>query len=211
MLDSSISKFHELVPVVESKDPHRLHAAHLQNSTRNTLLWGQTDFSTILTRLTGTESLFRGVRVQVIYPFFITCDSYLDKSIIHWITDKLTTDIHSTLSLLTCQFMRYRSTASVWFSMCLNLRCKVSFDAPCSSDSLRVFFADFLPKLCIYSQYLIIQVFQNVENFLVFFSSGVETLEPSLCHTLTNDTFFFHFTYSSNHGSSFKILFPVVL
>ena len=42
--------------------------------------------------LTGTESLFRGVRVAVMDPFFITCDNEM--------TDKLKTDIHSTISLL---------------------------------------------------------------------------------------------------------------
>ena len=71
--------------------------------------------------LTGTESLFRGVRGAVIYPLFIRCDNSPDKSIIHVITDKLTRDIHSMFSLLTCQFMKYRSTASVWFPKCLNL------------------------------------------------------------------------------------------
>ena len=64
-------------------------------------------------RVTGTESLFRGVRVAVIDPFFITCGNFPDKSIIHEFTDKLTTDIHSTLNLLRCQFMRYKSIASV--------------------------------------------------------------------------------------------------
>ena len=52
-LGISISKFHELVPVVENKHPHRLHArleqtpseSHLQNSTKHTtILWGQTNF-----------------------------------------------------------------------------------------------------------------------------------------------------------------------
>ena len=87
----------------------------LQNSTRYTLLWGRTDFlNDDFGTLTKTDSLIRG-------PFFITCDNSPDKSIIHGIIDKLTTVIHSTLSLLRCQFMRYRPTASLWFSKCLNL------------------------------------------------------------------------------------------
>ena len=65
--------------------------------------------------------LFRGVRVTVIDPFFITCNNSPDKYIIHRITDKLTTDIHSMWNLLRCQFMRYRSTAFVWFSKSLYL------------------------------------------------------------------------------------------
>ena len=52
MLGISVSKFHELFPVVENVDPHRLHArleqipseTHLQSSTRDILLWGRTDF-----------------------------------------------------------------------------------------------------------------------------------------------------------------------
>ena len=98
----SVSKFHELVPVVENKDPNRLHAhleqtpseSHLQNSTRHTtLLWDRTNFFfNDDGRLMGTEPLFQGVRVAVIDPFFITCDSSPDKSIIHVITDKLTSD-----------------------------------------------------------------------------------------------------------------------
>ena len=66
-------------------------------------------------RLAGTEPLFRGFRFGVINPFLITCDNSPDKYIIYEITNKLT-DIHSMLSLLSCQFMRYRSTAYVWFS-----------------------------------------------------------------------------------------------
>ena len=56
----------------------------------------------------GTKSLCQGIRVAVIDSFFVTCDNSSDKSIIHGITD-----IRSTLNLLRCQFMRYRSTASV--------------------------------------------------------------------------------------------------
>ena len=76
----SVSKFHELVPVVENKDPHRLHAcleqtpseSHLRNSIRHTLLWGRTDFfNDDFGRLAGTEPLFWGVRVGVIDPIFI--------------------------------------------------------------------------------------------------------------------------------------------
>ena len=70
--------------------------------------------------LTGTELLCRGFRVAI-RPIFITCDNSLDNSIIHEIIDKRTTDIYSALSLLWCQFMRYGSTASVWFSKGFNL------------------------------------------------------------------------------------------
>ena len=67
-----------MVPVDGSKDLHRLQAcleqtpseSHLQNSTRHTtLLWGQTDFLTMIDMLMGTEPLFCGVRVAVIDPF----------------------------------------------------------------------------------------------------------------------------------------------
>ena len=128
MLGISIPKLYKLVPVVENKDPHRLHAplertfseSHLQNSTRHTTsLSGRTDiFYVDFGRLTWTEPLFRDVRVQVIDTFFSTCDNSPDKSIIHVITGNLTTDIHSTLVLLRCQFMRYRSVVSVGFSKC---------------------------------------------------------------------------------------------
>ena len=123
MLGISISKFHELVPVVENKDPHRLLArleqtpseSHLQSCTKyTTLLWGKTDFfNDDFGRLTGNQPQFRGGGVGVIDIFFITSDNSPDKSIIHGITDKLTTDIHSILNLSRYQFMRYRSTASV--------------------------------------------------------------------------------------------------
>ena len=116
MLGISVSKFHEFVPVVENKDPHRLYArleqtpseSHLQNSKKHTaVLCGRTYFfNDEFGRLTGTESLFRGVRVAVIFHL----DNSPYKSSIHGITDKLMTDIHSTLR---CQFMRFRSTASV--------------------------------------------------------------------------------------------------
>ena len=128
MLGSSVSKFHELVPVVENKDPHRLHShleqtlseLNLQNSTRDsTLFRSRTDFfNNDFGRLTGTEPLFRAIRVAVIDPFFITCDnspsstglpiSWRQISTLRW-------------ACWGCQFMRYRSTASVWFSKFLNL------------------------------------------------------------------------------------------
>ena len=137
MLGIFVSKFHEFVSVVENNDPLRLHApleqslseSHLQNSTRHTkLLWDRTDyFNDDFGRLTWNEPLFRGVSIAVIDPFFITCDNSPDKSIIHGITDNLKIDIHSTLSQLRCQFMRYRSTASVWFSKCLYLGTYVTF------------------------------------------------------------------------------------
>ena len=101
MLGISVSKFHELVPLVENKDSCQLHArleqtsskSHLQNSTRHTLLWGRTDFfNDDFGRLTETGTLFRGVRIAVIDPFIIACDNSPDKSIIHGITERLTTD-----------------------------------------------------------------------------------------------------------------------
>ena len=81
MLGISVSKFHELVPVVENKDPYRLHACleqtpsepDPQNSTRCTLLWGRADFfNDDLGRLTGTEALV---------AFFITRDNSPDNGI----------------------------------------------------------------------------------------------------------------------------------
>ena len=72
-------------------------------------------------KLTGTKPLFRDVRVAVIYSFLIICDNFPGKSVIHGITDKVTTDIHSNVRLLRCQFVRYRSTASVWTCNCLYL------------------------------------------------------------------------------------------
>ena len=93
MLGVSVSKFHELVPVVENGDQHRIHTrleqtlsdSHLQNSTRHTtLFWGRTIcFNDDFGSLTGTEPLFRGVRVAVIDPFNITCDNSPDKYIIY--------------------------------------------------------------------------------------------------------------------------------
>ena len=69
MLDISISKFHELIPVVENEDPCQLLAlleqtpseSHLQNSTRHsTLLWGWTDFlNYVFGRLMGPSLCFR--------------------------------------------------------------------------------------------------------------------------------------------------------
>ena len=130
MLGTSVSKLHEFVPVVENKDPHWLHARLEQTPSETPSIFHQTHNSTLrpnsffnddFGRLTGTEPLFWGVSVAVIDPFCITCDYSPDKSLIHGITDNLSTDIHSMFNLLMCQFMRYRSTASVWFSKCLNL------------------------------------------------------------------------------------------
>ena len=120
--------------------PSKFHQTH------NITLEPNRFFSDNFDRLTGTESLFLGVRVAVMDPFFITCDNSPDKSNIRGITDKLTTDIHSTLSMLKCQFMRYRSTASVWFSKCLNPAMYGNFDAPSSPNSLWVLFCGFSSK-----------------------------------------------------------------
>ena len=130
MLGISIRKSHELVPVVENKDPHRLHGIWNKLPVNHTFKFpldkqhyfgAEPIFNDDLGRLTGTEPLFLGARVAVIDPFFITCNNSPDMFIIHAIIDKLTTDIHSRLSLFRCQFMRYRFTDSVWFSKCLNL------------------------------------------------------------------------------------------
>ena len=78
MLGNFVSKFHELVLVVDNKDPHRLNAhleqttneSYFQNITRHTLFWGRTDvFNDQFGRLTGIEPLFRGVRAAVIDHF----------------------------------------------------------------------------------------------------------------------------------------------
>ena len=115
MLDIFLSKFHELIPIVENKDLHQLHAhleqtpskSHIQkfHQTHNISLGpNQLFFYDDLGRLTGTELLLRGVTVAVIDPFFIPCDCSPDTIIIHGITSKLMIDIHSTLNLLRCQF-----------------------------------------------------------------------------------------------------------
>ena len=91
-----------------------------------------------LEMLSGTKLLFRGVRVVVIDSFFITCVNSPDKSIIHGISDKQMTDIHSTMRLLWCQFMRYGSTLLYYFPRILIWRCMLSFDPPSSSKTLRM-------------------------------------------------------------------------
>ena len=107
MLGISVSKFHELLQVVVDKDPHPLHALLKETPLKfyqaHNITFGAEPifFNDDSGRLTGTEQLFRGVRVAIIDPFFITCDNS-DKSIIHGFTDKLSTDIISTLSLLKC-------------------------------------------------------------------------------------------------------------
>ena len=157
-----VSKYHELIRVVENKDTHRLLArkeytpreSHIQNPTRHTtLLWDRTHFfKDNCGRLAATEALFWGVRVAEMDVCFNTCDNSPDKSIMLGITDKLMTDIHSTLSLLSCQFMRYRSTDSVWFSKDLDVAmfgifwCTKFFWQP-TSTFLRIFFQ----KLWVYS------------------------------------------------------------
>ena len=122
MLGTSVSKFHELVPVVRTALTVRPFGTNSQWITpskfhqKHNITLGRTDlFNDDFGRFKGTKPLFRSVRVAVIDPFFITCDSYRDKCVIHGITDKLTTDIHSMLSLLRHQFMKNRSTSSVWF------------------------------------------------------------------------------------------------
>ena len=69
MLGISVLKFQELIPLVENKDPHQLHAhleqtpseSSLQNSTRHTtLLWGHTNFfNNDFDRLTGSVALYQ--------------------------------------------------------------------------------------------------------------------------------------------------------
>ena len=215
LLGIPVSKFHELVPVVENKDPHRLHPrleqtpseSHFKNSTRHTLLWGQTEFfSRCLWQVNGGRvTVSRRQGCSNMYPFFITCDNSPDKSIYHGITDKLITDIHPTLSLLGCQFMRYR------FSKCLNLvmywifwRTKFfwqhtsTFIWGFSSTNLRIFSISHnfgLPE----------------RGKSLVFSSPVLKRWNHPWATRSQHPFSFHFTYFSSRGSSFIILFAVVL
>ena len=100
--DNYISKFHELVPAAENKDPHRLHERFEQTSseqTHNITLGPNLFFNDDFGRLAGSEPLFRGVRVAVMDQCFYTCDSFHDKSITLGIVDNLTTDIHSTIEV----------------------------------------------------------------------------------------------------------------
>ena len=114
-------------------------------------------------KLTGTEQLFRSVRGLVIDPFFITCYNS-DKSIIHWITDKLTGNIHSTLDLLTCQSWGTDLQLLYDFPSVLIWQCMVSFDAQSSSDNLQVLFCGFSSETLHILSISVNLVFQNVVN-----------------------------------------------
>ena len=79
------------------------HTFRISPDTQHYFRAGSIFFNDDFGIVTGSEALFLGVRVAVINPFFMTCDNYREKSIIHEITDTLTTDILSTLSLLRFQ------------------------------------------------------------------------------------------------------------
>ena len=89
-------------------------------------------------------------------------------------------------------------------------RWMVSFHVQSFFDSLRVLFCGFIPNSAYTSILKNLDLLERGKS-LVFFFPSVETLESSLCHTLTNSTFSFHFTYSSSRGSNFILLFYVVL
>ena len=132
--------------------PSKFHETH-------NIIWGPNklfqndDFG----RLTGDWATVSRSQVYGNRPiFFITCDNFPDKSIIHGITDKLTTDIHSALSCWGVNSWGTDLQVLYDFPRVLIWRCTVSFDAPSSSDRLRVLFADFSTKLYVYSQYPII-------------------------------------------------------
>ena len=107
-------------------------------------------------RLTGNEPMFRGVRVAVVDPFFITCDNSPDTSIIHGITDKLTTyplyvesievSIHEVQIYSFCMIFQVSESGDVWYLLMHQVLV----------TAFEYLFADFLPKLCVYSQYPII-------------------------------------------------------
>ena len=146
--------------------------------THNITLGPNQFFNYDFGRLTGTEPLFRGFRIAVIDSCFITCDNSPDKSIIHGITGKLTTDIHSMFNMLRCQF-RSSDLQFLYDFPCFSIwRCMLSFDAPNSSDSLRILFCGFSSKP--------LRIFFISHNLglpergkcLVFFFFSLETLEP---------------------------------
>ena len=150
--------------------------------------------------MTGTEPLYRSVRVAVIDQFFITCDNPPDKSIIHGITYRLTTDIHSRLCLLMCQFMRCRSKACVWFFKRLNLPMYgYVLMRQVLLTAYEYLFTDFLANLRIFSISHNLGLRQRGKS-LVFASPVLKHWNHCCCQTLTKDTFSFHFTYSSIRG-----------
>ena len=179
--------------------PSKFHQTHNITLRPNRFFYDNFD------RLTETEPLFRGVRVAVINPF----------------------SSHVTILLINLSFMgfsiswRQISTlcwsVNSWdtdlqllydFPSILILQCMVSFDATSSSHGLWVLFCGSSSKTM-----GIFTILHNLElpesgKFLVF-SYSFETLESSLRHTLTKDSFS-HFTYSSTRGSNCIILFTVV-
>ena len=148
MLDISVSKFHEVVPLVENKVPHRLHArleqtpseSHPQICTRHTTVhWGRTDFfNDNFGRLTGTKPLFWGTRVGVTGPFFTSQVTIL---LINRSMDKI-----STLHWACWGVNSWRTDLKLMydFPRVLIWQCMVSFDAlnsffGFSSKTLRIF------------------------------------------------------------------------
>ena len=145
MLGIFVSKFHEFIPVVENKDPHRLHVrleqtpseSHLQNSTRHTkLFWDWTIFlNNDFGRLTRTEPLFRGIRVAVLTHFTSHVTILINLSSIGL---SISWQQISTLCW-ACWGVNSWGTDLQFlydFPSVLNWWCMVSFDAQSSSDSL---------------------------------------------------------------------------
>ena len=157
MLCICVTKFHELVPVVENKDPHQLHAcleqtpneSHLQNSTRHNITLGPNRFlfNDDFGRLTGTEALFQGVRVTLIDPFssqvtVLLINLWFMEVPINWRQI-------STLRLACWGVNSWGTDLQLLydFPSVLIWRCKVYFDAQSSSDSLRLLFCVFSSKI----------------------------------------------------------------
>ena len=91
----NVSKFHELIPVIENKGPYRLHDRLKKKKKERKKLpvnhtfkipsdtqyyFGvETDFfNDDFGRLTGTKPVFWGVRIVATDPFFSTCNNSLD-------------------------------------------------------------------------------------------------------------------------------------
>ena len=129
---------------------NKLPAVTPSNSTRlTTLPLGRTDFfNDNFGTLTGTEPLFRGVRVAVIDPFFITCDNSRDKYFIQGITDNLTADI-PTLHWACWGVNSWGTDLQLLydFPRVLSWRCIEYFDASSSWVILRILFCGFSSKI----------------------------------------------------------------
>ena len=147
MLGITISKFNELVPVNVNKDQHRLHA-RLEQTPSKSLLQNSNTYTNF-----GAE------------PIFITMTLAGWRGPSHCFSSHVTIlqiNLSSMgLSISWWKISTVRSGVNSWGtdrpihllydfpSVLLFWRCASS------SDNLRVLFADFLPKLCVYSQYSI--------------------------------------------------------